>query len=145
MIGQLLARRLQSHELRVLAYDPFFTQEQADELGLRVHLCSLEQLFAASDVVSLHTPSLPSTRGLITRQLLASLKPHATFINTARGAVVDEPGLIGVLQQRPDLMALLDVTTRAPSGSPLYTLPNVFLFPAHLLLVRVYPHGRFGD
>ena len=146
MIGQLLARRLQSHELRVLAYDPFFTQEQADELGLRVHLCSLEQLFAASDVVSLHAPSLPSTRGLITHQLLASLKPHATFINTARGAVVDEPGLIGVLQQRPDLMALLDVTDPEPPvpGSPLYTLPNVFLTP-HIAGSLAGECTRMGD
>jgi phosphoglycerate dehydrogenase-like enzyme len=131
MIGQLLARRLQSHELRVLAYDPFYTQEQADALKLQVSLCSLETLFAESEVVSLHAPSLPATRGLVTRRLLASLKPHATFINTARGAVVDEPGLIEVLQQRPDLMALLDVTDPEPPapGAPLYTLPNVFLTP----------------
>ena len=131
MIGQLLARRLQSHDLRVLAYDPFYPQEQADALKLQVHLCSLETLFAESEVVSIHTPSLPSTRGIITRQLLASLKPHAAFINTARGAVVDEPGLIEVLRQRPDLTALLDVTDPEPPapGSPLYTLPNVFLTP----------------
>ena len=131
MIGQLLAKRLQSHDLHVLAYDPFFTQEQSDALNFHVRLCSLETLFAESEVVSLHTPSLPSTRGLITRQLLASLKPYATFINTSRGAVVDEPGLIEVLQQRPDLTALLDVTDPEPPvpGSPLYTLPNVFLTP----------------
>ena len=146
MIGQLLARRLQSHDLRVLAYDPFFTQAQADALGLQVRLCSLEQLFAESGVVSLHTPSLPSTRGLITGQLLASLKPHATFINTSRGAVVDESGLIEVLQQRPDLMALLDVTDPEPpvSGSPLYTLPNVFLTP-HIAGSLAGECARMGD
>jgi phosphoglycerate dehydrogenase-like enzyme len=131
MIGQLLAKRLQSHDLQVLASDPFLRQEQADALGLRVRLCSLETLFAASDVVSLHAPSLPATRGLITEDLLASLKPYATLINTARGAVVDEPGLLAVLQRRPDLAALLDVTDPEPPRpeSPLYTLPNVFLTP----------------
>jgi phosphoglycerate dehydrogenase-like enzyme len=106
----------------------------------------LETLFAESEVVSLHTPSLPATRGLITRPLLASLKPRATFINTSRGAVVDEPGLIEVLQQRPDLMALLDVTDPEPpvSGSPLYTLPNVFLTP-HIAGSLAGECARMGD
>lgn len=61
----------------------------------------------------------------------ALMKPDATFLNTARGAVVDEEGMIEVLQNRPDLMAVLDVTYPEPPkpGSPLYTLPNVVLTP----------------
>lgn len=91
-----------------------------------------------------------STVGLVSLgmigQLLASLKPHATFINTSRGAVVDESGLIEVLQQRPDLMALLDVTDPEPpvSGSPLYTLPNVFLTP-HIAGSLAGECARMGD
>jgi phosphoglycerate dehydrogenase-like enzyme len=59
------------------------------------------------------------------------MKPGSTFINTARGAVVDEPALIEVFSRRPDLFAVLDVTYPEPPlpGSPLYTLPNIILTP----------------
>ncbi len=131
MIGKLTARRLQTHETRVLAYDPFVTQQQADALDLRVTMTPLETLFAACEAVSLHAPNIPATRGMITRALLASMKPYATLINTARGALIDEPGLLEVLADRPDLTALLDVTDPEPPApdSPLFTLPNVFLTP----------------
>jgi phosphoglycerate dehydrogenase-like enzyme len=71
------------------------------------------------------------TEGMITGEHLAMMKPNATFINTARGAVVREDEMIEVLQQRPDLFAILDVTYPEPPepGSPLYTLPNVVLTP----------------
>jgi phosphoglycerate dehydrogenase-like enzyme len=113
----------------VVAHDPFLDAQRAKELD--VIPVSLEQLFAESDVVSLHTPNLPSTRGMITGQLLASMKPGATFINTARGAVVREQELIEVARQRPDLQFVLDVTDPEPpaAGSPLYTLPNVVYTP----------------
>lgn len=131
MIGRMVAERLKSHDVEVLAYDPFVSQEKVDSLKLGVRLVSLEVLFAECSVVSLHTPNLPSTRGLVTGALLSSMRPDATFINTARGAVVDEPGLLATLQQRPDLYAVLDVTDPEPpvEGSPLYTLPNVVLTP----------------
>jgi phosphoglycerate dehydrogenase-like enzyme len=129
MIGRLVARRLAGHDLQVLAYDPFATPAEAS--GLKVQLCSLEELFQHSDVVSLHTPWLKETEGLITGAHFASMKPGATFINTARGAVVRENELIAVLQQRQDLHAILDVTYPEPPepGSPLYSLPNVVLTP----------------
>ena len=82
-------------------------------------------------MASLHTPWLPETERLITGAHLASLKPYATFINTARGAIVREDEMIAVLQQRPDLVAVLDVTYPEPpaADSPLYTLPNVIITP----------------
>lgn len=130
-IGRRVARLLQQTlpAVRVLAYDPFVSPAEASALD--VELTGLEELFRTCDVVSLHTPWLPETVGLITGELLASMKPDATFINTARGAVVNEPEMIAVLQQRPDLYALLDVTYPEPpvAGSPLYSLPNVLLTP----------------
>ncbi len=131
MIGRLVAERLRRHDLRVLAYDPLLSQAQADAAGLNVRMTSLETLFAQCDVVSLHVPKLPSTLGLVTEPLMRSMKPHATLINTARGAVLDEPGLCRVLEQRPDLFAVLDVTDPEPpaADSPLYRLPNVALTP----------------
>ncbi len=129
MIGSGVARKLQQFDVHVIAYDPFATAERAGELG--VELCSLDDIFRRADVVSLHAPWIEETVGLIHGAHFASMKPSATFINTARGAIVREEEMITVLQDRPDLWALLDVTYPEPPvpGSPLYTLPNVVLTP----------------
>lgn len=129
MIGKMVLEKLRTLEVRVIAYDPFVTPEQASEMG--IELCSLEDLFRRADVVSLHTPWLKETENLIRGAHFSSMKPGATFINTSRGAVVHEEEMVGVLKQRPDLTALLDVTWPEPpaAGSPLYTLPNVFITP----------------
>lgn len=129
MIGSLVAKLLRNFQLNVIAYDPYATQRKADELGVK--LVSLEEAFATADVVSLHTPWLPETEGMITGKLIASMKQGATFINTARGAVVAEEEMLDVLEQRTDLTALLDVTYPEPPAphSRIYTLPNVQLTP----------------
>ncbi len=127
MVASHLCSLLRSFELRVLAYDPYL--EPARAAALRVQQVSLEELFLRSYVVSNHLPDLPTTRGLIGRQLLATMRRDATFINTGRGAQVVEEELIETLRARPDLVALLDVTDPEPPlpGSPLYSLPNVQL------------------
>lgn len=129
MIGRRVCRLLEAFELRRVVYDPFIPPDEITALGLEA--ASLEEIFARCDVVSLHCPSLPSTNGLITGELLASMKPRSTFINTARGAIVREQEMIEVLRLRPDLTAILDVTQEEPppAGSPLYDLPNVVLTP----------------
>jgi len=129
MIGRMVAQRLQGFDLEVIAYDPYVSQADADPLG--VQMCSLEEVFARADLVSLHTPWLPETVGMITGDLLRSMKPDATFLNTARGAIVREDEMIQVLQERPDLTAVLDVTYPEPpvENSLLYILPNVILTP----------------
>jgi phosphoglycerate dehydrogenase-like enzyme len=127
MIGSYVAKLLKAFDVEVLAYTS--SKQKAARLGAR--RCSLDEIFAECDVVSLHTPWISETVGMITGAHLASMKPNATFINTARGAVVREEEMIEVLQQRPDLFAVLDVTYPEPpeEGSPLYTLPNVVLTP----------------
>lgn len=129
MIARQLLPHLQEMGIQVHVYDPFLPPQMARELG--VQLMTLDELFASSEVVSLHTPLLPATRGLITGEHLARIPPHGTFINTARGAVVREDEMIAVLQKRPDIQAFLDVTYPEPpeEESPLYDLPNVFLTP----------------
>lgn len=128
-IARQLRRLLASLHLEVAVYDPFLDAEHAR--SAEVIPMSLEELFATSQVVSIHTPSLPETRGLIQAELLRSLPPNAGFLNTARGAVVDEAGMIEALHDRPDVTAVLDVTDPEPpvDGSPLWTMPNVVLTP----------------
>lgn len=92
---------------------------------------SLEEAFRTAYVISNHLPNLDTNKKVITKEMFASMRQGATFINTGRGAQVDEVGMIEVLRERPDLSVLLDVTDpEAPvEGSELYTLPNVFLSP----------------
>jgi phosphoglycerate dehydrogenase-like enzyme len=129
MVGRLVRERLRPFDLRVVAYDPYVTSEEANFLGL--DLMSLEDLFASSEVVSLHAPLLPETEGIIRGSHLASMKWNATLINTSRGAVVREAEMVEVLETRPDLWAVLDVTHPEPPepGSRLFDLPNVVLTP----------------
>ncbi len=129
MIGRLVVERLKAFDVQIIAYDPYVTAAQGAALG--VEMMPLAELFCRADVVSLHTPWLKETEGLITAAHLAAMKPYTTFINTSRGAVVAEAEMIAVLQARPDLVAVLDVTHPEPPAvdSPLYTLPNVLLTP----------------
>ena len=127
--GRLVAERLRMLDVTIVAYDPFASSAEAADLGVK--LVSLETVFATADVVSCHTPLLPSTTHMLRRSHFASMKPGATFINTARGGVVNEPELVGVLSERPDLFAVLDVTDPEPPvpGSLLLKLPNIVLTP----------------
>lgn len=85
---------------------------------------------ANCDLVSIHSADTPRNRDLINRENLALLRPGSAFLNTARGAVVNEPALIERLEQG-DIWAFLDVTLEEPpaKGHPFYTLPNCVLTP----------------
>ena len=129
LIARTLLDLLAPFDLEVLVYDPFVSEKAANALG--VEKVSLEEIFHRSDVVSVHSPVTEETRGMIRSGHVASMRTGATFINTARGAVVVESELIEVLKRRPDLHAVLDVTEPEPprADSPLYTLENVTLTP----------------
>jgi len=127
MTGGALAEMLKAFELDVVAYDPYLSDERAAVLGVRK--VSLEEAFKRAFVVTCHIANLPATQKILTRSHFASMRENATFINCGRGAQVVEKDLIGVLKERPDLTALLDVTDPEPpaEGSELYALPNVRL------------------
>ena len=136
-IGSKVAEYLRNFHLQVKVYDPFLSDERA--AALNVTRVSLPEAFAEGYVVSNHLPDLPETRSSLTRSHFASMRKHATFINTGRGITVDEAALIEVMQERPDLTALLDVTHPEPpqAGSLLYTLPNIH--------VTTHIAGSLGD
>ncbi|MCH6257498.1 hypothetical protein MLD52_13135 [Puniceicoccaceae bacterium K14] len=128
-IGQMVASRLKSLSVNVLAYDSCIEESVAADLG--VQLCSMEDAFRSADVVSCHLPFLPVTSKVIRRQHFMSMRPQAVFLNTARGEVLDEGELFDALQERPDVTAVLDVLqSEAPgSTSPLFALPNAVITP----------------
>ncbi|MDP4502503.1 hydroxyacid dehydrogenase [Nonomuraea turcica] len=142
--GRATARLLAHHDLVVQACDPYADPEEAERLGVR--LVGLEELFATSDVVSLHAPLIPETRGIVGSRQLESMKPDATLINTARGGLVDEAALVDVLGRRTDLFAVLDVTDPEPAvaGSPLFTMPNIVVTP-HVAGSLGHERRRHGE
>jgi phosphoglycerate dehydrogenase-like enzyme len=130
VIARMLLKLLVPFDMNVVVYDPFLTAAQATDLG--AENVPLNDLFRRADVVSLQSPLLPETEGMITYLHLASMKEGATFINTARGAIVREQEMIQVARERPDLQFVLDVTDpQEPPrpDCPLYELPNVVLTP----------------
>lgn len=115
-IGRRLARKAEALGLRVIAYDPHISADAARQAG--VELLSLEHLLPQTDILSLHVPTTPETRGLINGRTLALLKPGAILINTARGQVVDEGALRDALTAGRLMGAGLDVLQQEPLRVP---------------------------
>jgi len=129
-VSRLLLSLLKPFDLDIVAYDPTLSDSEAVRLG--VQRVSLAELFDRSHVVSLHAAQCRDTQGMIGVEHFALMREGATFINTARGAIVRENELIAVATRRPDLQFILDVTDPVEPpvrDSPLYTLPNVLLTP----------------
>lgn len=127
-VGRMVLERLKTYDFDVLLYDPTITAADAAELGAR--LVDLDELMAASDIVSLHAPVLPATIGMVGADQLRRMKNGATFINTARGQLVDHLALRAEVSSGR-INALLDVTDPEPlaADDPLFDLPNVQLTP----------------
>lgn len=127
-IGRMMTRLFRAFDARVLVYDPYLTEAQAREMG--AELSGLDDLLRRSDIISLHVPSLLETRHMIGAAQLAMIKDGALFINTARGAIVDEQALIAELR-KGRFTAVLDVYEKEPLAhdSPLRKLPNAILAP----------------
>jgi D-3-phosphoglycerate dehydrogenase len=117
-------------ECRVLYYDVVRLPCET-ETALGMTYTSLEEVLRQSDIVSLHAPLLPETRGMINAATLALMKPTAVLINTARGGVVDEPALIEALQKKIIAGAGLDVFAKEPPArdNPLLHMDNVVVTP----------------
>src|SRR5258707_480040 len=110
-IGREVIARLKPFGCSLLAYDPYLTNEQAALLD--VTLTDLDSLFATADIVSLHTPLLPTTRGMIGERQLSLLRDGAILVNTARAGLVDEMALMRELSTGR-LIAALDVFHHEP-------------------------------
>lgn len=128
-IGRQVMQLLRPWPISLLVHDPFVDAAAADAMGATL-VESLTELASRSDVLSIHTPLLPETVGLVSREVLAALPDDACVINTARGAVIDEAALVDELVSGR-LSAVLDVTHPEPPApdSVLWTLDNVFLTP----------------
>jgi phosphoglycerate dehydrogenase-like enzyme len=136
LIGRRVIELLAPYDFHVLVHDPFVTEvDGAESVGLA-------ELFERSDVVSVHTPLLPETTGLVSGELLGLLRDDAVLINTARGAVVDQDALASEVGR---IRAVLDVTDPEvlPADHPLWRSESVLITP-HLAGSQGNEWGRLG-
>ena len=125
-VGREVAARLVPFKARIVASDPYVTVPPPG-----VTLVGLDELLRTSDFVSLHAPVTPETRGLLSRQRLALMKPTAYLVNTARAALTDEDALYDVLREGRIAGAALDVLAEEPlqPGNRFLALPNAVVTP----------------
>ena len=127
-VSRHLLTLLKPLKLRIIAVCEYLSPEQARELGIDA-LVTIEEAFREAYVISNQLADKPDNVGVLTEAHFTSMRPGATFINTGRGAQVNEPGLIAAFKARPDLTAILDVQHPEPPvlGSELFILPNIHL------------------
>ena len=130
-IGRLTGRLARALGMRTIGHDPQLPSSSPIWSAEQTSPRSLHDTLAEADVVSLHVPLTTSTRNLVDAERIATMKPDAILINTARGGVVDEAALANALQDRRLGGAALDVFEREPlpGGSPLADCPNLLLTP----------------
>lgn len=129
-IGALVAERALGLKMKVIAFDPYLTDERAVKLGVKK--VELDELFTRADAITLHTPLVESTKGIVSKERLASMKKGAIVVNCARGGLVDEEALKEALESGHIRAAALDVFAVEPAKTnPLFGTPN-FIATPHL-------------
>ncbi len=130
-IGSIVASRAQGLKMKVIAYDPFLTEDRAIEMG--IEKVDLDTLLNRADFVSLHTPLTDQTRNILSRERLENAKPGIRIVNCARGGLIDEVALKDLLLSGQVAGAALDVFEKEPPASdhPLFGTPG-FICTPHL-------------
>jgi D-3-phosphoglycerate dehydrogenase / 2-oxoglutarate reductase len=127
-IGSIVADRAIGLRMKVIAYDPFLSEERARDLG--VEKVDLDSLFKRADFITLHTPLTDKTRNIIDAGAIKKMKKGVRVINCARGGLVDEGALAEGLKSGQVAGAAFDVFVEEPAtASPLFSLPNVVCTP----------------
>jgi D-3-phosphoglycerate dehydrogenase len=127
-IGAIVADRAIGLKMKVVAYDPFLSEERARDIG--VEKVELDDLFKRSDFITLHTPLTDKTRNIIDAAAIGKMRKGVRIINCARGGLVDEPALVEALKSGQVAGAAFDVFVEEPAtNSPLFSLPNVVCTP----------------
>ena len=127
-IGAEVAKRAQGLEMSILAYDPFISEERAQELG--VELATVNEIAERADFITVHTPLIKETRNIIDAEQFAVMKDGVRIINCARGGIINEEALADAVKSGKVGGAALDVfVSEPPFDSPLMDLDNVIMTP----------------
>ena len=111
-VARNVARVAKGFGMEVYAYDPFLTKEQIESAGVKA-VASIPELYSTCQYVSLHCPATKETIGSINYDLLKTMPKNATLINTARKEVIDEAGVLKLMEERPDFKYIADVKPAA--------------------------------
>jgi D-3-phosphoglycerate dehydrogenase len=127
-IGSIVADRAIGLRMKVIAFDPFLSQERAADLG--VEKVEIDELFRRADFITLHAPLTDKTRNIINADAIKNMKKGVRIINCARGGLVDEGALYEALKNGQVAGAAFDVFVTEPATeNPLFHLPNVVCTP----------------
>ena len=127
-IGGIVCERALGLKMKVVAYDPFLSEERAEKLG--VQKVELDDLLARADFITLHVPKTEQTSNILNAEAIAKMKPGVRVVNCARGGLVDEAALAEALKSGHVAGAAFDVFEVEPAtDSPLFNLPNVVCTP----------------
>ena len=128
-IGSHLTKLAQGIGMSVIAYDPYLAEERAEKMG--VNMMPLAELFKRADIISVHTPLTPETKGLINAQAISTMKPGVMIVNCARGGIINEGDLFEALKTKRVAAAAFDVFEEEPvkPDHPLLTLENFICTP----------------
>ena len=127
-IGGIVCERALGLKMKVVAYDPFLSEERAEKLG--VQKVELDDLLARADFITMHVPKTEQTSNILNAEAIAKMKPGVRVINCARGGLVDEAALAEALKSGHVAGAAFDVFEVEPATeSPLFNLPNVVCTP----------------
>lgn len=128
-IGKRVAQMLKGFNARLVAYDPFPDVEFAEECG--VEIVQQDEVIRMADILSLHCPVLPDTRGMVNTDFIRKMKPGAFLINTSRGELINEDALYDAIKSNHLQGAALDVFSQQPPqpGNPLLGMPQVIVTP----------------
>ena len=127
-IGGIVCERALGLKMKVVAYDPFLSEERAEKLG--VQKVELDDLLARADFITMHVPKTEQTSNILNAEAIAKMKPGVRVINCARGGLVDEAALAEALKSGHVAGAAFDVFEVEPAtDSPLFNLPNVVCTP----------------
>ncbi len=129
-IGSAVTKRAQGMEMRVVAYDPYITEEKAEMQGVK--LISLEELFKTADFITVHLPLTKESKNLLNKKAFDMMKPGVRIVNCARGGVIDEAALYDAMKSGRVAGAAMDVFEKEPNtDSALFELSN-FIATPHL-------------
>ena len=128
-IGKLVIEKLTGFDNEVLVFDPFLTEEQISSLGGKK--ATLKKIFSECIVISNHLADKEETKGILNYSLFSLMPKNAVFLNTGRGAQVNESDLVRALAEDKSRIAILDVTHPEPpeENHPFYTMDNIILTP----------------
>lgn len=127
-IGAIVASRAIGLKMHVVAFDPFLSEERAQDLGVRK--VDLDELFAQADFITLHTPLTDKTRNIINAEAIGKMKDGVRIINCARGGLIVEADLAAAIKDGKVAGAGIDVFEKEPANeNPLFDLPNVVCTP----------------